>query len=272
MDMAVLLPLAALLMVAGAFAGVLAGLLGVGGGIILVPAFYYIFVKLGFESDYVMQICLATSLATIIVTSIRSVNKHHAKGAVDVGILKSWAPGIAVGALGGVVLANYLGTDALRAIFFVLVFVVGLWITFGRTDWRIADEMPKGVLRAVLSILTGTLSTLMGIGGGSFGVPLMTLFGRPAHRAVATAGGFGVLIAVPSVAGFLLSPVPAEVRPPITIGSVNLIAFLVVIAMTWLTTPIGVTIAHKLNPGPLRRIFGVFLLLVALRMSWNVLS
>lgn len=272
MDMSVLLPLAALLLVTGAFAGVIAGLLGVGGGIVLVPAFLFIFVQLGFESAYVMQICLATSLATIIVTSIRSVAKHHAKGAVDIDILKAWAPGIVTGALVGVVLANYLGSDALRAIFGVLVFVVGLWITFGRNHWRLAEEMPTGVTRATLSTLVGGLSTLMGIGGGSFGVPLMTLYGRPIHRAVATAAGFGLLIAVPSVAGFLFSPVPAEVRPPLTIGSVNLIAFGLVIAMTWLTTPLGVTIAHKMDPGPLKRLFGVFLLAVALRMLWGALT
>ena len=271
-DTSVLLPLAALLLVTGAFAGIIAGLLGVGGGIVLVPAFLFIFTQLGFESAYVMQICLATSLATIIVTSIRSVAKHHAKGAVDVDILKTWAPGIVIGAGAGVVLANLLGSDALRAIFGGLVFFVGLWILFGRDHWRLADDMPTGPLRAVLSTVVGALSTLMGIGGGSFGVPLMTLFGRPIHRAVATAAGFGLLIAVPSVIGFLMSPVPEDVRPPFTIGSVNLIAFVLVIAMTWLTTPIGVTIAHKMNPRPLKLIFGAFLLLVAIRMLINSLA
>jgi uncharacterized membrane protein YfcA len=272
MDWPTLIPLAALLLATGAIAGVIAGLLGVGGGIILVPAFLFVFGQLGFASDALMQICLATSLATIVVTSIRSLSKHRAQGAVDLDILKTWAPGIVVGAGAGVVLANLLDTETLKLIFGALVLLVGLWITFGRTSWRIADTMPTGPLRALLSVMVGVLSTLMGIGGGSFGVPLMTLYGRSVHAAVATAAGFGLLIAVPSVIGFLLSPVPSEVRPPLTVGSVNLIAFALVVIMTWLTAPLGVRLAHRLDPGPLKRIFGLFLLAVALRMLWSALA
>ena len=270
MDVATLAPLLALLLVTGGIAGVIAGLLGVGGGIVLVPAFLFVFTQLGFDGPDVMRICLATSLATIVVTSIRSVSSHYAKGAVDTGILKGWAPGIVLGAILGVWLATLLDTQALKLIFGVLVLIVGLWLTFGSSRWTIASEMPTEPLRSAMSFTVGTLSTLMGIGGGSFGVPIMTLFGRPIHTAVATAAGFGLLIAVPSVLGFLLAP--ATNAPPLTIGSVNLIAFVVVVAMTWLTTPLGVKLAHATDAGRLKRIFGGFLLLVALRMIWSVLS
>ena len=270
-EMMLLLPMILLILVIGAFAGVLAGLLGVGGGIVLVPAFFYAFGTLGYEGPQLMQLCLGTSLATIIVTSVRSGLAHHRKGAVDLGILKGWAPGIVVGAILGVLTATSLQSGALQAIFGGLAIVVGLYMTFGRDSWQIAPEMPKGPVRAALSPLLGYLSVLMGIGGGSFGVPVMSLYGVPIHRAVATAAGFGVLIAVPSVAGFLLAPIPAAERPPLTIGAVNLVAFVLVIAMTFITAPMGARLAHAMNPKPLKRVFGLFLILVALNMLREVL-
>ena len=126
--------------------------------------------------------------------------------------------------------------------------------------------MPKGASRGITGSIIGFMSVLMGIGGGSVGVPMMTLFGRPIHRAVATAAGFGVIIAVPSVAGFLLLPIDAASRPPYTVGAVNVPAFLVVIAMTLITAPWGVKLAHAMDPKPLKRVFGAFLVLVALNM------
>lgn len=259
-----LLPMIVLLLAIGALAGVVAGLLGVGGGIILVPAFYHAFSGLGYEGPDLMQICLATSLATIIVTSVRSVLAHHRKGAVDWAILRGWAPGIVVGAVLGVLAVAQLRTPVLQAIFGTLALLVAFYLGLGRADWRLGPAMPRGLLRAALSPLVGFLSVLMGIGGGSFGVPLMSLYATPIHRAVATAAGFGVLIAVPSVAGFLMAPVVGG--PPLTLGSVNLPAFLLIIAMTLLTAPIGVRLAHALDPRPLRRIFAAFLAVVALNM------
>ncbi|AHD09235.1 sulfite exporter TauE/SafE family protein [Phaeobacter gallaeciensis] len=263
---AVLAQMAGLLIVTGAVAGVLAGLLGVGGGIVLVPAFFYVFQTLGYGGDQLMQMCLATSLATIIVTSLRSVMSHNKKGAVDWEILRGWGPGIAIGAIIGVTVASSLRSTTLQALFGVLALVIGLYMAFGRADWRLGQEMPKGARRMVLSPMVGFLSVLMGIGGGSFGVPLMSLHATPIHRAVATAAGFGVIIAVPSVIGFLFLPVEASVRPPLTVGAVNLVAFVVVIAMTLITAPWGVKQAHAMDPKPLKRVFAVFLILVALNM------
>ncbi|HHC29493.1 MAG TPA: sulfite exporter TauE/SafE family protein, partial [Rhodobacterales bacterium] len=153
---------------------------------------------------------------------------------------------------------------SLQAIFGVLGFSIGLYMLFGNAQWRLGTQMPGPVLRSVLSPLVGFLSVLMGIGGGSFGVPIMTLHGVPIHRAVATAAGFGLIIALPSVIAFLFVDVPGA--PPWSIGAVNLPAFLVVIAMTTLTAPLGVRLAHALDPKPLKRVFGVFLTLVALNM------
>ena len=263
-EMMTYLPLLLLLMAIGGFAGVLAGLLGVGGGIVLVPAFYYTFAGLGYESGALMQVCLATSLATIIVTSARSVSAHHKRGAACWDILKSWAPGIVIGAVIGVLVASGLRSATLQLIFGVLAFSIGLYMLFGNAAWRIAEEMPGGPLRWALSPLVGFLSVLMGIGGGSFGVPIMTLHSVPIHRAVATAAGFGFIIALPSVIAFFFVDVAGA--PPWTLGAVNIPAFLVVIAMTTMTAPLGAKIAHALDPKPLKRVFGVFLTLVAANM------
>lgn len=263
-EMGLLLQMMVVLMLVGAFAGVLAGMLGVGGGIVLVPAFFYTFQTLGYDGPQLMQVCLAISLATIIATSLRSLSAHNKKAAVDWDVISSWAIGIGIGALAGVFVASSLKSVTLQAIFGVLGLVIGLWLAFGSADLRIAMQMPKGITRAILSPLVGFLSVLMGIGGGSFGVPLMTLYNVPIHRAVATASGFGMMIAVPSVLAFLL--VPITDAPPYTVGAVNLVALVVVIAMTLITTPWGVRLAHAMDPKPLKRVFAVFLIAVALNM------
>ena len=229
-DLATALPMLAALLVIGAFAGVVGGLLGVGGGIVLVPAFFYAFGHLGYGGDQLMQVCVATSMATIVITSLRSVSSHKKKGAVDWEVLKTWGPSLVIAAAIGTFVAGKVSSLTLQAVFGLLAGLAGLWMAFGRESWRLGDHMPDQPVRSALAGTVGFFSAMMGIGGGTFGVPLMTLYAMPIHRAVATASGFGVLIAVPSVLGFLLLPV-AE-APPWTIGAVNLPAFMVVIGTT----------------------------------------
>lgn len=254
----------ALLLMIGAFAGVISGLLGVGGGIILVPAFYYAFSALGYGSDALMRVCIGTSLATIVVTSTRSAHGHNKRGAVDWQIVRDWGPGIALGAVAGVWAVSRLQSASLQLIFGVLALGVALYLGFGRVVWRLGPAMPSGAGRIGLSPLVGFLSVLMGIGGGSFGVPLMSLYGVPIHRAVATAAAWGVVIAVPSVAVLLFTAVTPA--PPFSVGAINLPAFATIIAMTLITTPYGVRLAHGMDATPLRRIFALFLSVVALNM------
>jgi uncharacterized protein len=269
-DLATLLPMLALLLIIGAFAGLIAGLLGIGGGIVLVPAYFYAFGHLGYGGDQLMQVCLGTSLATIIVTSIRSVLAHHRKGAVDWDILRLWAPYVAVGAVGGFLLAARLTSASLQAIFGVLALAAGLYMAFGRDGWRLGAAMPGGLSRAALGGGLGFFSALMGIGGGTFGVPMMSLYAVPIHRAVATAAGFGVVIAVPAALGFLSLDV--DQAPPWSLGAVSMPAFAVTIMMTLLTTPLGVRLAHAMDARPLKRAFAAFITLVALNMLRKVIG
>ncbi|SEM90939.1 Uncharacterized membrane protein YfcA [Gemmobacter aquatilis] len=267
-DFITVLPLFGLLVVIGGVAGVIAGLLGVGGGIVLVPAFFYTFAHLGYDGPQLMQVCLGTSLATIMATAMRSVNGHNRKGAVDWDVLKGWAPFIGTGAVLGFLLAAQLKSTTLQAVFGVLGLIAGAYMAFGRAEWRLGEAMPTGPGKWALGGGVGFLSVLMGIGGGTFGVPMMTLYNMPIHRAVGTASGFGLIIAIPSAIGFLTMRIDGA--PPFTLGAVNLPAFVVIVAMTLLTTPLGVRLAHAMNPKPLKRAFAVFLILVALNMLRKV--
>lgn len=269
-DPVLLVQLAGLLALVGAVAGIVAGLLGVGGGIVLVPAFFYLFTALGYGSDQLMQVCLATSLATIIVTSARSVQSHHGRGAVDWDILRGWALWIGTGALLGVLTAAALRSVVLQGIFGVFGLLIGLWMGFGKADFRLARSMPTGAAKLAYANAIGFLSVLMGIGGGSFAVPLMGLHGVAIHRAVATAAGFGFLIALPAVMGFLL--VPVADAPPWTFGAVNLPAFGIVVMMTMITAPLGARLAHAMNPRPLKRAFALFIAVMALNMLRKALG
>jgi len=262
------LPMLALLLVIGGIAGVIAGLLGVGGGIILVPAYFFAFEHLGFAGPQVMQVCVASSLATIIVTSLRSVAAHHAKGAVDWAIVRRWAGFVVTGAVGGVWLAGSLSSQALQVVFGALAGLAGLYMALGREDWRLGSDLPRLPWGGAWPLSLGFFSAMMGIGGGTFGVPILSLYAQPIHRAIATSAGLGVLIAVPSAIGFALLKV--DQAPPFSLGAVNLPAFAVVIAATLVTTPWGARLAHRMDARPLKRAFALFITLVALNMLRKV--
>lgn len=263
-DLASLSLLFGFLVLVGALAGIISGLLGVGGGIVLVPAFFYMFSALGYMSPGLMQICVATSLATIIITSARSVMAHHRKGAVDWTMLKQWTLPIAIGAILGVVVVSHLDTHTLQIIFGTMLLLIAAYMIIGKASWRLSDQPPGRIFTAWFGPLMGFMSVLLGIGGGSIGTPMQTLHNVPIHRAVATSSGFGVLIAIPSTIGFLFNHVPDA--PPYTVGAVNIPAFLVVVAVSVVTAPWGAALAHKLPARQLKLVFALFLMLIALNM------
>ena len=190
---------------AGAVAGVVSGLLGIGGGIILVPALLYVFGAMGYHFDQIMQVCVATSTGTIIFNSLRAIHGHSKRGAVDFGLMRSWGPFIAIGSVLGVLVATALHSRELQLVFGCIGFALGLYMAFGRRDWRISDVLPGPGLRSVYASLIGFFSAIMGIGGGSFTVPLLSAYSVPPHRAVATSSGFGLLISIPAFVAFLAS-------------------------------------------------------------------
>lgn len=259
------------LALAGVAAGLAAGLFGIGGGAIIVPVLYFLLSALGY-GETAMHVAVATSLATIILTSVRSVMAHNKRGAVDWSIIRGWAPWIMLGAVLGQLIAGLVSKEALMMVFGSLAFVLALQLYFGRPTWKLADELPRGGLRAVLGNVLGALSAIMGIGGGTFGVSLMTVCGRPIHQAVATAAGFGVAIGLPGAAVAIGNGIGKEGLPPFSLGHVNLPAFVLISVCTVSMAPVGAALAHKLNAGLLRKMFGVLLVLVAIRMIWKVIA
>ncbi|MEM8634017.1 MAG: sulfite exporter TauE/SafE family protein [Pseudomonadota bacterium] len=256
---------------AGLFAGLVAGLFGIGGGAVIVPVLFFLFDSLGY-GDRAMHVAVGTSLATIIATSLRSVAAHNKLGSVDWAILRGWGPWIMVGAAGGMAASSYISGEGLTVLFGGVALVIAVQFFFGRPDWRVFQDMVTGPLRTVLGMAMGALSALMGIGGGTFGVTLMTISGRAIHQAVGTAAGFGVAIGGPGALAAIFAGWGRTGLPPGSIGHVNLPAFFLVAALTVTMAPIGARLAHRLDSGRLRKLFGLLLAVVAIRMIFSAIS
>lgn len=250
----------------GIVAGILAGLLGVGGGIVIVPVLYHVFSGIGIDEAVRMHLAVGTSLATIVATSMRSLRAHRAKGAVDSELLRGLALPIIAGVLLGSLIAGGVDGGALMAVFAAVALIVAIHMAFGRESWRIADVFPAGVTRAAIGAVIGLISVLMGIGGGTLGVPILNLYNIPIHRAVGTATGFGLIIAVPGTLAMILNGWGAPGLPPFSLGYVNLIGFALIVPTTILAAPWGARIAHAISRPALRRAFAAFLALTSLRM------
>ena len=265
--------LVGVLLVAGLAAGFVAGLFGIGGGFVVVPALLLVFSFFGVDTEVLTHVAIGTSLATIIVTSSRSLHAHHQKGAVDFQIIKDWAPWLVVGVIAGILLAQYMDGRSLKWIFSIGVGLMGIhFILPILRDVQVSDQMPSGVARAGLASFLGGFSALLGIGGGTIAVLTMTMCGRPIHQAVATAAGFGVIIAVPGAIGFAALGMGQPALPTGSFGYVNLLAVLCITAMSFITAPLGAKAAHSLNGPALKRFFGVYLVVTSAIVLWNSFS
>lgn len=251
---------------AGLFAGFVGGLFGVGGGAVVVPALYLLFTAFGVDESVRMHVAVGTSLSTIVSTSWRSLAAHAKAGAVDVDVLKAWGPWITFGALIGAALAGAANTQALLYVFGGGLLLVAAQMGLSNPGWRLFAALPTGAPRALAASGIGAVSAMMGIGGGAFGVAMMTLCGRPMHQAVATASGFGAAIAAPAAFGYILAGWGRAGLPPWSLGFVSVPGFVALALLTALTAPIGARLAHRLPHAVLRRVFAVFLAVVALNM------
>jgi uncharacterized protein len=258
-----LVGLAAALIATGLFAGLIAGLFGIGGGVVMVPAFYFVLGALGYDDGPRMHMAVGTSLAVIVATSLRSVTSHVKHGAVDFAVLRTWIPWIVLGALIGGYVADNIPGRGLTGLFGVVALLLAAQFYFGRPDWKIADQMPVGVARAGFGSLIGGLSALLGIGGGVFGVTLMTLCGKSIRQAVATAAGFGVAIGVPGALGFIIWGWNEPGRTPTSLGYVDGLGFLILAASAFFIAPIGARLAHTIPEKLLRRLFAFGLIATA---------
>lgn len=261
-----LLPLVAML-AAGLLAGFAAGIFGIGGGFVVVPALLVVLPLLGGTHDAIAHVAIGTSAATIIVTSIRSLLAHSKRGAVEFEVLKTWAPWIVLGCGAGVMLASHVDGRTLKMIFGGGVVLMSLNFLLPKVSGKVvSDTMPSGILRMGIAGGLGTFSSLLGIGGGTIAIMVMTLCGRTIHRAIATASGIGTLIAVPTTIGFAIIGLKEGGLPWGSLGYINIPATLAIASMSMLTAPLGVAAAHSLPAGPLKKIFGTYLLIIGALM------
>jgi uncharacterized membrane protein YfcA len=261
-----------ILTISGLLAGFVAGLFGVGGGTITVPILFHWYIHMGGVSDDVaMHVAVGTSLATIITTSYSSSRAHRQKGSVDDQLLYIWAPFICLGSILGVILAAQFSGAALRGTFGFFLLAIAIYMLFTPEGKTMFGKLPTLWLQRAIAGSIGTLSSLVGIGGGAISVPVMSLFGVPLRMAVGTSSAFGMLIAIPGTIGFVISGLGTEGLPPYTLGYVSFLGLLVLLPTSAFTAPIGARLAHKMDRTFLRKIFSLFLTFVSAKMLWGLL-
>jgi uncharacterized membrane protein YfcA len=260
------------LMVTGVFSGLAAGLLGIGGGAIIVPALSTALSLLGYDSDVVQHIAVGTSLAIIIPTGIMSARAHHKRGALDTKTLRLWVPFIVAGTFIGGLLAGLFSGDVLRIVFAVMAFLIAANIVFAWQTKVMGHLHGSGLTHRVSAFVVGFISALMGIGGGSLSVPTLVAFGATMHAAVGTSAALGVAIAVSGTLGFIISGWGESGLPPLSLGYINLVALVCVAVLAAIFAPFGAALAHKLDQKTLKYVFAAFLVAVGLNMLWKVLA
>ena len=265
--METLLILIPLLLACGVVAGLLAGMLGVGGGIVIVPMLYHVFIHVGVDAAVVMPLAVGTSLATIVVTASMSSRSHHARGNVDVSLLRRWIPAVLVGVVTGTALGSVLPGETLLVLFgaFMALIATHMLLTAGRSV-ALTDTLPGKWGQRGAATGIGGLAALLGVGGGTLVVPYLNFFKFPMHRAVGSSAVLGLVVAIPASIGYILSGWGAAGLPVGSTGYVNWLAFGLIVPMTMLFAPLGVRLCQRLDVTRLRRAFAVLLVAVGIKM------
>lgn len=253
----------------GAVAGILAGLLGVGGGIVIVPMLAVILPLQGVDPDYVQHMALGTSLASIIITSISSTRAHNSRGAVRWDIWKIITPGILIGTFSGGVMAAHLPTLFLKAFFVGFLYFVAVQMLLDFKP-KASRDLPGALGTSGVGGVIGLVSSFVGIGGGTLSVPFMAFCNVPMHTAVGTSAAIGFPIAVAGTLGYIVGGWSMPGLPPAALGYVHMLAFAGLASASFFTAPLGAKLAHSLPVKTLKRGFAIFLLLMASRMLWSL--
>lgn len=249
----------------GALAGTLAGLLGIGGGIIIVPVLALVFAGQGVDATVIMHLSIGTSLATIVTTSLSSIRAHHRRGAVDWPAFLRLTPGIILGGVLGSSLAAVLPSETLRIAFALFMLLVATQMVFGAATSP-HRQLPGTLGMGITGTLIGTVSTLMGIGGGSLSVPFLTWCNMTVRRAVATSAAIGLPIAVTGTLAYMFTGWGKAVLPPLSLGYINLPAYVGIVVASTLFAPLGARLAHSIPEHLLKRFFAAFLAILGLKL------
>ncbi|MBH0238753.1 sulfite exporter TauE/SafE family protein [Methylobrevis sp. L22] len=256
---------------AGILGGLLAGLLGVGGGIVIVPVLYHVLAGFGVDETLRMKVAVATSLATIIATSAVSVRSHHRRGAIDFALLKTWGIPIFIGVVIGSLVGGSVDGRVLTLVFAVVALFVAANMLLRKEGSKLYDGFPNRIVAAISGLFVGVISAMMGIGGGTLSVPILSTFGFDIRRAVGTAAAIGFIIAIPGTIGYILTGLGVPGRPPFSLGYLNFAAAAALVPLTMATAPLGAKLAHTMPRRALQLCFAVFLGLTSLRMFMDLL-
>jgi uncharacterized membrane protein YfcA len=255
-----------LVLAGGVVTGILAGLFGIGGGGIIVPILYEVFCVLGVPMDVRLQLCVGTSIVIIVPTNIRSFLAHRRKGAVMMDVVRVWAIPAVLGVAAGAAIAAFAPGTVLKIAFVAVASTISCKLLFGRDTWRLGAELPGRAGMTVYGFVVGLAASLMGISGGSLSNMILTLYGTPILRAVATSAGLGVPITIAGALGYMLAGLPHQAEmPPLSIGFVSFIGVAVMAPISSFSAPFGARLAHVLPARSLEIGFGIFLLLVSAR-------
>jgi uncharacterized protein len=258
--------LAGAILIGGVITGILAGLFGIGGGAIIVPVLYEVFRVVGVPEDVRMQLCIGTSLAIIVPTTIGSYRAHAAKGAVIAGVVRQWAVPAVLGVAIGAIAATFAPAAVFKIAFVIIASIIAAKLLFAREGWHIAETLPGRAAMSFYGFLVGLCASLIGVSGGSISNMILTLYGKPIHNAVATSAGLGVPITIAGTLGYALAGLPHQAAmPPLSVGFVSLIGFALMAPVSTYTARFGVRLAHWLPKRRLEIAFGLFLLAVSLR-------
>lgn len=257
----------AALILIGAIAGTLSGLLGIGGGAIIVPVLALIFEHQGVNPNVVMQAAIGTSLATIVFTALSSIRAHQARGAIHWPVFRQLTPGILIGALAGVAVAHFLPGNILKPLFAVFLLTVAFQMARGMAV-RAHRTLPSRRWMAIAGASIGVLSSLFGVGGGSLSVPFLTWCSLRAVQAVATSAALGLPIALAGTVGYIVAGFQAPDLPPWSFGYVVLPPFAGVVVASTIFAPLGARLAHRLPQAVLQRLFAALLVVLGLRLLW----
>ncbi len=265
--------LAAGVAASGFITGILAGLFGVGGGGIIVPLLFEVFRILNVPDAVRMQLCIGTSLAIIVPTTLRSYRAHNAQGLVLNDVMRRWALPSMAGVAVGAAVAAVAPPAIFKATFVLIAYVIAMKMLIGGERWVLARELPGRLTMTGYGFIIGLASSLMGIAGGSLVTMVLTLYGKPVHNAVATGAGLGVPITLVGTIGYVLAGLPVRaLLPPLSLGFVSLIGVLLIAPLSSWIAPFGARLAHRMPKRGLEIAFGVFLLMVAARFLESLVA
>ena len=263
--------LAAAVIAAGVVTGLLAGIFGIGGGAVIVPVLFELFRMYQVPDDIRMQLCVGTSLAIIVPTTVRSYRVHRAKGLVVPEVMRLWALPAVIGVALGSVAAAFAPASLFKIVFAGVAGLIAVRLLFGREGWVVAADLPGRTGMTGYGFLVGLCSSLMGISGGSIVTMILTLHGKTIHQAVATAAGIGVPITIAGTIGYALAGLPHHgALPPLSIGFVSIIGVVLIAPIASYVSPFGARLSHRLSRRTMEIAFGIFLLAAAMRFVFSL--